>query len=415
MSNTRAKSNSALAVVLFTILLDGMGVGIMIPVLPALMLDVLPQTDLATATLWGGVLSTVFAVMQFLFSPALGSMSDAWGRKPILLVSLFVMVFYYLVMALATSIWVLLVGRIVGGITAATQSTASAYVADISNPDQKATRFGYIGAAFGMGFVLGPVLGGLLGEWGARAPFYAAAFLATLNFIVCMIYLNESVTDQTRKPFQGRSINPFAAILDIGRFNGLRVLLVVFLLFSIGTSVYAAIWPFFTLERFGWSPGMIGVSLTVYGLASALVQSLMIRPTIARIGERHTVTLGLFTEIIALGLVATIANQWVVLALTPVAAFGSIATAAIRSLMSGAVDPQSQGKLQGVLSALMAVAMIVTPLSMSALFYAFSGPKAVVYFPGAPFFVSAVLVIIGLALFVRAHSDTALPITDKKQ
>jgi DHA1 family tetracycline resistance protein-like MFS transporter len=186
-------------------------------------------------------------------------------------------------------------------------------------------------------------------------------------------------------------------------------LLIVFLLFSIGTSVYAAIWPFFTLERFGWSPGMIGVSLTVYGLASALVQSVLIRPTIARIGERHTVTLGLATEIIALGLVASIANQWVVLALTPVAAFGSIATAAIRSLMSTAVDPQSQGQLQGVLSALMAVAMIVTPLAMSALFYAFSGPGAVIYFPGAPFLVSALLVVISLILFVRAYSNKPLP------
>lgn len=409
MATAAPKSSPALAVVLFTILLDGMGVGIMIPVLPALILDVLPQADLPTATLWGGVLSTVFALMQFLFSPALGSLSDARGRKPILLVSLFVMVFYYLVMALATSIWVLFVGRIVGGITAATQSTASAYVADISRPDQKATRFGYIGAAFGMGFVLGPVLGGLLGEWGARAPFYAAALLAALNFVVCAIYLNESIAKEDRKPFQGRSINPFAAILDIGRFSGLRVLLIVFLLFSIGTSVYAAIWPFFTLERFGWSPGMIGVSLTVYGLASALVQSILIRPTIACIGERHTVSLGLATEIIALGLVASIANQWVVLALTPVAAFGSIATAAIRSLMSTAVDPQSQGQLQGVLSALMAVAMIVTPLAMSALFYAFSGSRAVVYFPGAPFLVSALLVVISLILFVRAYSNKPLP------
>ena len=406
MATAAPKSSPALAVVLFTILLDGMGVGIMIPVLPELMLDVLPDVDLATATLWGGVLSTVFAVMQFLFSPTLGSLSDAWGRKPILLVSLFVMVFYYLVMALATSIWVLFVGRIVGGITAATQSTASAYVADISRPDQKAARFGYIGAAFGMGFVLGPVLGGLLGELGPRAPFYAAALLAALNFIVCSIYLTESIAKQDRKLFQSRSINPFAAIMDIGRFSGLGVLLIVFLLFSIGTSVYAAIWPFFTLERFGWSPSMIGVSLTVYGLASALVQSFLIRPTIARIGERHTVTLGLATEIIALGLVASIANQWIVLALTPVAAFGSIATAAIRSLMSAAVDPQSQGQLQGVLSALMAVAMIVTPLTMSSLFYAFSGPQAWAYFPGAPFLVSALLVVIALVLFLRAYSTT---------
>ncbi len=403
MAADAPKSSPALAVVLFTILLDGMGVGIMIPVLPELMLDVLPRADLATATLWGGVLSTVFAVMQFLFSPALGSLSDARGRKPVLLISLFVMVFYYLVMALATSIWVLLAGRIVGGITAATQSTASAYVADISRPDQKAARFGYIGAAFGMGFVLGPVLGGLLGEWGARAPFYAAALLAALNFVVCAIYLTESIAKEDRKPFQSRSINPFAAIVDIGRFSGLRVLLIVFLLFSIGTSVYAAIWPFFTLERFGWSPAMIGVSLTVYGLSSAVVQSVLIRPTIARIGERHTVTLGLATEIIALALVASIANQWIVLALTPVAAFGSIATAAIRSLMSGAVDPHSQGKLQGVLSALMAVAMIVTPLTMSALFYAFSGPQAMFYFPGAPFLVSALLVVISLGLFLRAY------------
>ena len=178
-----SKLNKPVSVILMTILLDAMGVGIMIPVLPEFMSSVLPNATLADATLWGGILATIFALMQFLFSPTLGVASDQYGRKPVLMIALSVMIVYYLIMAVAQSLWLLIIGRIIGGVTAATHATASAYIADISKPEEKAARFGLLGAAFGVGFVLGPIIGGLLGEWGPRAPFYAAALIALINTI----------------------------------------------------------------------------------------------------------------------------------------------------------------------------------------------------------------------------------------
>ena len=383
-----------------------MGIGIVIPVTPALLMDVLPGATMAEAAVWGGILTSIFSVMQFLFGPFLGTLSDQVGRKPVLLISLFVMVGYYVVMALAQSIWLLLIGRIIGGITAATHATATALVADISSAKEKATRFGLLGAGFGMGFVLGPILGGLLGEWGARAPFYAAAFLAALNFFMVWMILPETVTDRIRRRFEWKRANPMGAIRAISNFPGIAPMLLVFLIYAIATAVYAAVWPFFTAERFGWSPGMIGISLTIYGVCFAIVQGALVKPAIQKFGEYKTVVIGFVFEIFGLGLISVLTNGFILLFLIPIAALGVVGQPALQAILSQGTSDDSQGILQGVLGSLTAVSMIIAPISMTWVFSVFTETGTLFYYPGAPFAVSALLLVIGLIIFLNKRHKT---------
>lgn len=388
--------------ILVTVLLDAMGIGLIMPVMPDLIREV-QGGSLATAALWGGVLSAVFAVMQFLFSPFLGNLSDRYGRRPVLLISLTVMALDYLVMALAGSIWLLLAGRIVGGITAASQSTASAYMADISAPGEKSANFGLIGAAFGLGFVLGPLIGGLLGELGTRAPFYAAAGLAALNTVFGLLVLRETVTDRIRRPFRWARANPLGAFRSVARLPRIGRLLLVYFVYSVAIHVYPAVWSFFTQERFGWSPQMIGLSLALFGIMMAIVQGGLIRLVLRWLGEWNTVVYGLVFDTIAFGLIAVVTSGTVALILTPITALGAVITPALQGIMSQAVPDDAQGELQGVLTSIGALSMVVSPLMMTSVFAAFSGEAAAIYFPGAPFLVSLLLMLLGLALFLRAR------------
>ena len=399
------KSSWTLVIVVMTVMIDSMGIGIVIPVTPALLMDVLPSATMAEAAVWGGILTSIFSVMQFLFGPLLGTLSDQVGRKPILLISLFVMVGYYVVMALAQSIWLLLIARIIGGITAATHATATALVADISSAKEKATHFGLLGAGFGMGFVLGPILGGLLGEWGARAPFYAAAFLAALNFFMIWTILPETVTDRIRRRFEWKRANPMGAIRAISNFPGLAPMLLIFLIYAIATAVYAAVWPFFTAERFGWSPGMIGISLTIYGVCFAVVQGALVKPAIQKFGEYKTVVIGFVFEIFGLGLISVLTNGFILLFLIPIAALGVIGQPALQAILSQGTSDDSQGILQGVLGSLTAVSMIIAPISMTWVFSVFTETSTLFYYPGAPFAVSALLLVIGLIIFLNKRHE----------
>ena len=399
------KSSWTLVIVVMTVMIDSMGIGIVIPVTPALLMDVLPSATMAEAAVWGGILTSIFSVMQFLFGPLLGTLSDQVGRKPILLISLFVMVGYYVVMALAQSIWLLLIGRVIGGITAATHATATALVADISSAKEKATHFGLLGAGFGMGFVLGPILGGLLGEWGARAPFYAAAFLAALNFFMIWTILPETITDRIRRRFEWKRANPMGAIRAISNFPGLAPMLLVFLIYAIATAVYAAVWPFFTAERFGWSPGMIGISLTIYGVCFAIVQGALVKPAIQKFGEYKTVVIGFVFEIFGLGLISVLTNGFILLFLIPIAALGVIGQPALQAILSQGTSDDSQGILQGVLGSLTAVSMIIAPISMTWVFSVFTETSTLFYYPGAPFAVSALLLVIGLIIFLNKRHE----------
>ncbi len=396
-----ASPKTAKLLIVSTVLLDAMGIGIIIPVLPSLLTDVLQDTSIGDAAIWGGVLASIFAIMQFIFSPILGTLSDEMGRKPVILLALGVMVFYYLTMAWAHSIWLLLFGRIVGGITAATHSTAAAFMADISKAEDKAKNFGIIGAGFGIGFVLGPVVGGLLGEVGPRAPFYAAAVLAGLNFALGLVFLPESVTDAIRKPFTWMRANPMGAFKEISKFDSLRPLLIVLLFYAIGTSVYPSIWPFFTAEKFDWEPGMIGVSLSIYGVCYAIVQGTLVAPCIRWFGERNTVLVGFGFEILAMVIITIVWHGWMLLAFIPLTSFGVVSTPAIQALMSRRIDDNSQGALQGVIGSLTAMSMIITPLVMTGLFSVFSDRTSGHYFPSAPFVAAGILIMICTVLFQR--------------
>lgn len=393
--------------ILITVLIDAMGVGLIIPVMPELIKEV-TGGDLSQAALWGGVLSTVFAVMQFLFGPVLGNLSDRFGRRPVLLTSLAVLALDYMIMALAGALWLLLIGRVVGGITAATQATANAYMADISEPGKKAQNFGLIGAAFGLGFVIGPLMGGVLGEYGTRAPFWAAGALAAANGIFGYFVLRETVTDAIRRPFEWRRANPLGAFRSLGKLPGIHRGLAIFFLYQVAFMVYPATWAYFGMAKFGWSPGMVGLSLGLFGIMMALVQGWLIRRILAWLGERGTVIYGLVFDVAAFGAIAFAPNGTVALILTPLAALGAVITPALQGLLSQTVANDQQGELQGALTSAGALAMILSPLAMTSVFAMFTAPDASVYFPGAPFILSLVLILVALVVFLWPSRDPAV-------
>lgn len=386
--------------ILLTMMIDAMGIGLMIPVMPDLLQDV-GARDLSTAALWGGVLATSFAAMQFLFGPVIGGLSDRFGRRPVLLISLVIMALDYLVMAIAGSLWLLLLGRTIGGIAAATQPTANAFMADISAPEDRAANFGLIGAAFGAGFVLGPLLGGLLAEFGTRAPFYAAALLAALNTLFGFFVMKETLSPENRRTFSLRRANPLGTFRQLGSLSGLGRLLVVFFLYQVAFSVYPAVWSFFGKERFGWDPATIGLSLALFGIMLAIVQGGLIRPILRVLGERGTVIYGHVFDICAFLALAFVTSGTVALILVPLAALAAVITPALQGIMSKAVGPDAQGELQGALTSVSALAMILSPMVMTATFATFTRDTAFVYFPGAPFVLSAALVLAALMVFLK--------------
>jgi DHA1 family tetracycline resistance protein-like MFS transporter len=400
MSDAPAAGQTRLPLIfiLLTVMIDSMGIGLIIPVMPDLIREVGGGT-LSDAAIWGGVLTTVFAVMQFLFGPTLGNLSDRVGRRPVLLVSLGVLAIDYLIMAVAGTIWLLLAGRVLGGITAATQSVASAYIADISRPEEKAARFGLVGAAFGIGFVIGPLIGGLLAEFGTRAPFYAAAGLAAANLVFGLAVLPETLRPENRRPFEWRRANPLGAFSAVGALPEVRRPLLIFFVYSVAFWVYPAVWAFFTQARFGWDPAMVGLSLAGFGIAMALVQGGLIRVILRMFGVRGTVLYGLVFNVFVFAALAFVTNGTVALILTPISALGAVVTPALQGIMSRAVADNAQGELQGVLASVNAMSMIFSPLLMTQVFAAFTAPDAPVWFPGAPFLLSMGLMLVCLAIY----------------
>ncbi|CAM5376466.1 Multidrug resistance protein MdtG [Frigidibacter albus] len=281
----------ALTFILLTVAINSIGVGLIFPVMPDLLEEVTGGT-VANAALWGGVLATAYAAMQFVFGPIVGNLSDRYGRRPVLLSALAVMTADYLLMSVAHTVWLLLVGRVIAGITAATHAAAGAYIADISAPDERAKNFGLIGAAFGVGFVAGPLIGGLLAGIDTRAPFYAAAAMAAANLCLGWVVLPETVTDAIRRPFSWARANPLASFRAIGRLPGLQRMLLVLFVYSVGFHVYPVIWSFYGKARFGWDDWMIGLSLAAFGLCIALVQALLVGPAIRQPGGSRRRALG---------------------------------------------------------------------------------------------------------------------------
>ncbi len=386
--------------ILITMLLDSMGVGLIFPVMPDLIQEV-HGGDISNAAIWGGVLATVFAAMQFLFGPFLGSISDRFGRRPVLLLALGAMTIDYLVMAQAWTIWLLLLGRMIGGITAATHATATAYMADISKPEEKAANFGLIGAAFGMGFVLGPLLGGILGQWGTRAPFYAAAALAVLNFGLGYFVLPETVTDWIRRPFSFKRANPIGALMAVGHLPGLKLLLSISFVYGIAFFVYPAIWAYFASLQFGWSPAMIGVSLASFGVSMAIVQALLMRPILRLLGERNAIIAGLVLDAVVFAALGFVENGTLALIMIPITALGSVVGPALQAIMSRTASDDQQGELQGTITSINAVGMIIAPFIMTQIFWYFTSDMSPMHLPGAPFILSAALVLLCALMFLR--------------
>lgn len=398
------QKSAALIFVVLTVLLDSIGIGLIFPVMPSLIEEVTGK-GLSDAALWGGVLTTAFAVMQFAFGPVVGNLSDRFGRRPVMLTALVLMCADYLVMAVAGSIWLLLAGRIVAGVTAATHTTAAAYMADISAPERRARNFGLIGAALGLGFILGPALGGLLASFGTRAPFWAAAAMAGANFTFGLIVLPETL--RAPRSFSWRRANPLGAFRAASRLPGLSRLMVVFLIAQIANFVYPAIWAYWTAARFGWDAGMIGLSLACYGGGFMAVQALLIGSAIRRWGEARTATIGLGIDVFSAIFFGLVTNGALAMAFVFVSALGGIATPALQALASRAAPDDAQGELQGLLSSLAAVSMIVAPLMATSVFAAFTGPGAPVQAPGAPYLVSAALLVAAVVLHVAPSRAAA--------
>lgn len=387
-----------LTFILITVGLDAMGIGLIMPVMPDLIREV-QGIALSDAAVWGGIMAAVFAVMQFVFSPVLGGLSDRFGRRPVLLISMGALALDYVIMALAGSIWWLLAGRILGGITSATHSTANAYMADITRPDERAARFGLLSAAFGVGFVLGPMLGGLLAGVDTRAPFWVASGLAAANFGLGLMVLPESLPKWKRRAFAWARANPLGGLRQIGQLPGLGWMLVMLFFYTVSGYVYPAIWAYFTQAAFGWDSGVVGLSLTLYGLSMVAVQAGLVRPVMARLGEVRVIFWALVLEVVMLGLFAVVNAGWIVWLLIPFAALGSIATPAIAGYMSRRAGDDQQGELQGVMGSVNALSIIVAPLAMTQVFFWFTREGAAVHFPGAPFVLALLLMGVALALF----------------
>ncbi len=389
----------AFTFIIITLTIDAMGIGLIIPVMPDL-LQQIEGGDLGNAAIWGGILATVFAVMQFIFGPTIGSLSDRFGRRPVLLVSLVIIAVDFIVMGLAHSIWLLVITRIIGGIAAATQATAAAFISDISTPENRSANFGILGATFGVGFVLGPLMGGLLGEVGLRVPFFAAAALATLNLILGYFVLPETVTDQTRRPFDIKRANPLGALTQIRLIPGLSRFLLVFFLYEFAFYVYPAVWVYYAKAQFGWDSGMLGVSLASFGISVAVVEGILIRRILPWLGERRTIVLGFIFSIGIFVVLGFLTSGFWALLLAPISALGSVVIPAMRGIFANKAEANQQGEIQGIVSSTQSLAVIFAPLVLTYVFYASTRPNGPIFLPGAPFLLAAAIVGLTLTLFV---------------
>lgn len=395
---------AALGFIFVTVLVDVIGFGIIIPVVPAL-IQQLTGGDISAASSYGGWLMFAYAIMQFLFAPVLGNLSDRYGRRPVLLFSLLGFGIDYIFVALAPSIAWLFVGRIIAGITGASFTTASAYVADISEPEKRAQNFGMIGAAFGLGFIVGPLIGGLLGNMGPRMPFYAAAALTLLNWLYGYFVLPESLSPEKRRPFSWKRANPLGSLMQLRKYPAISGLVVSLSLVFIGAHAVQSTWSYYGIGKLHWDETMVGYSLAFVGFMIALVQGGLIRLIIPKLGQEKSLYIGLFLYSLGMILFAFANNTWMMFAFTFVYCLGGIAGPSIQGIISSHVPANEQGELQGALTSLMSATSIIGPPLMTNLFARFTRPGAPVHFPGAPFMMGAILFLISAILAYRSlHS-----------
>lgn len=391
----------ALTFIFITILVDVIGMGIIIPVVPTLITE-LTHEGLSKASEYGGWLMFAYAVMQFLFAPVLGNLSDRFGRRPVLLFSLLGFGLDYLFLAFAPTLTWLFIGRIIAGITGASFTAASAYIADVSTPEKRAQNFGLLGAAFGLGFIIGPVLGGVLGQYGSRIPFIAAAVLSLLNFLYGVFILPESLDKASRRAFDIKRANPLGALKALRRFPTISNLLFSLIFCYIGMHAVQSSWSYFVMEKFHWSEAWVGYSLGVFGLGTIFVQGLLIRWIIPRIGQQKGVLIGFSLWSLGLLLFAFAIQEWMLLVFIIPYCMGGIAGPSLQGIISGQVNSNEQGELQGGLTSLISATSIVGPPLMTGVFAYFTAKSAPVFFPGAPFLLGSLLMLCSALLALRA-------------
>ncbi|MGA9211801.1 TCR/Tet family MFS transporter [Kaistella sp.] len=392
------QKSAAIGFIFITLLIDITGWGIVIPVVPKLIQELVGTSDLSVASRYGGWLSFAYAGMQFIFASVLGGLSDKFGRRPIILFSLLGFSMNFFIQAIAPSIFWLFVGRIFSGVTGASITTASAYIADISNDEDRAKNFGMIGAAFGLGFIIGPVIGGFLGQYGARVPFYAASGLCLINFLYGWFILPESLDKEHRRAFNWKRANPIGSLLQLKKHPEILGLILTLVLVYIAGHAVQTNWTFFTMYKFGWSEKVVGLSLGVVGLMAALVQGYLIRLIQPKLGNERTIVYGLSLYAVGMLLFAFASESWMMFAFLIPYGLGGIAGPALQSVISSQVPKNEQGELQGALASLISFTAIIGPPLMTNIFFYFTHDSAPFKFPGAPFFLGFILMAISAVL-----------------
>ena len=420
-SNPTPAAKSSLVFVFLVVLIDMLGFGIIMPVLPKLITGITGDT-LSGAAVYAGWLAFAYAAMQFVFGPVIGNLSDRFGRRPVLLGALGGYAIAYMLMGFSSSILWLFAARIIAGIMGASFSTAYAYIADISPPEKRAQNFGLIGAAFGLGFIIGPAVGGMLGEYGTRLPFFAAAALAALNLAFGFFMLRESHPPEKRRPFDITRANAVVALMGLHGQNKIvfwyAAALTVWMTAHV---VYPIIFAFYAMEAFGWSEWTVGMALACVGIGAAIVQGLLIRVLIPRIGERNAVIIAALSMAISsvFYVVAGPDQGWLIFLAIPVGSLQGLFQPSINGLMSNAVSDETQGELQGAVASLQSMASVIGPPLFAAVFAAFTVAGSVYYLPGAPFGLAGIVSLAALAIFLRGYalhctSDEVEPPADAK-
>jgi DHA1 family tetracycline resistance protein-like MFS transporter len=387
------KKSAAIGFIFITMLIDITGWGIIIPVIPKLIKELI-HGDISEAAKIGGWLTFAYAITQFIFAPLIGNLSDKFGRRPIILISLFTFSLDYLLLAFAPTITWIFIGRIIAGVSGASITTASAYIADVSTPENRAKNFGMIGAAFGLGFIIGPVIGGLLGQYGSRVPFYAAAVLCLLNFLYGYFVLPESLSKENRRDFQLKRANPIGAILNLRKHPQLIGLISALFIVYVASHAVQGNWSYFTMYKFHWDEKMVGISLGAIGLLVGIVQGGLIRWINPKLGNEKSIYVGMALYSIGMFLFALASQSWMMFAFLIPYCLGGIAGPAMQAIISSQVPANEQGEIQGTLSSLMSASAIVGPPMMSTVFYYFTHKDAPFQFAGAPFVLGGFLMLI---------------------
>lgn len=396
-----SKKSPAIGFIFITLLIDVMGLGIIIPVMPKLISE-LVGGSLSDAARYGGWILFSYSFVQFICAPIVGGLSDQFGRRPVLLASLLGFALDYMFVAYAPSIIWLFVGRIIAGVMGASFTTGAAYIADVSTPEKRAQNFGLIGAAFGLGFIIGPVLGGLLGQYGSRVPFLAAAGLSMLNFVYGLFILPESLKVENRRKFSWNRANPIGALKHLQKYPVISGLIISLALLYVAMHAVQSNWSYYTMEKFHWDERIIGYSLGAMGLLGAIVQGGLIRLIIPKLGQKRGVYLGLFLYSLGFVLFSFARETWMMFAFMVPYILGGIAGPSLQGIISTQVPSNEQGELQGALTSLMSLTSIIGPPLMSNLFYFFTKSTAPVYFPGAPMLMAAVLTLLSAYLARRS-------------